>query len=85
MADLKPHILSNAIDWVYAASFYTDFIQQIWNLPEETIFGCFVTNLNNALETELAQEEEGYESGSESFNIPTPLRRTPRIYHVSMV
>ena len=30
-------------------------------------------------------EDEGYESGSENFNIPTPLRRTSTIHHVSSV
>ena len=84
MADLEPHDLSNAIDQVYAAFFYSDFTQQIRNLPEEILFGCFVTTLNDAFEAELAQEDEGYESGSESFNIPTPLRRALRIYHVGM-
>ena len=44
-----------------------------------------MTTLNEAFETELAQEGEGYESGSENFNIPTPLSRAPRIYHVSTV
>ena len=57
MADLKPHILSNVIDQVYAAFFYSDFTQQMWNLPEEKLFSCFVTTLNNAFETELAQED----------------------------
>ena len=80
-ADLKPHILSNIIDQVYTAFFYADYTQQMWNLPEETLFSCFVTTLNNAFETEIAQEDEGYESRSESFNIP--LRRAPRVYHVS--
>ena len=41
--------------------------------------------LNDAFETELAQEDEGYESGSENLNIPTPLGRAVRIYHISMV
>ena len=30
-------------------------------------------------------EDEGYESGSENFNIPTPLKRTSKIHHVSSV
>ena len=70
MAVFEPHILSNAINRVYAAFFYSDFTQQIWNLPEEILFGPFVTTLNDASDTELAQEGEGYESGSENFNIP---------------
>ena len=44
----------------------------MWNLPEETLFGCFVTTLNNPFETGLAQEDKGYKSGSESFNVPNP-------------
>ena len=70
IADLKPHILSDVIDWVYAAFFYCDYTEQIWSLPEETLISCFVATLNDVFETELAQEYEGYESGSESFNIP---------------
>ena len=42
-----------------------------------------MTTLNDTFERELAQEDEGYESGNESLNIPTPLRRAPWIYHVS--
>ena len=83
IAGPEPHILSNVIDWVYTAFFYGDYTQQKWSLPEETIFSCFVTTLNNAFETELAQEDEGYESGSESLNIPTSLSRALRVYHVS--
>ena len=83
MADLKPHILRNAIDWVYAAFFYSDFTQQMQTLPDEALFGQFVTTLNNTFETEFAQEDKGYESGSESLNIPTPLSRALRVYHVS--
>ena len=39
--------------------------------------------LNAAFESKLAFEDEGYESGSESFNISTPLRHTPKIHHIS--
>ena len=83
MADLEPHILSNIIDWVHAAFLYSDYTQQMGSLTEETLFGHFVTTLNNAFEAELAQKDEGYESGSESFNIPTTLSRVCRVYHVS--
>ena len=44
-----------------------------------------MTTLNDAFATELAQEDEGYESWSETFNMPIPLSRAPRIYHVTMV
>ena len=39
--------------------------------------------LNAAFESKLTFEDEGYESGSENFNILTPLRYSPRIHHVS--
>ena len=34
-------------------------------------------------ECELAQEDTGYESGSESSKLPTPLHKAPQLYHVS--
>ena len=83
MADLKQYIPSNAIDCINTAFFYNDFTQQMWTLPEEVLFGCFMTTLNSTFQTELSQEEEGYECASESFNIPTPLSRAPGVYHVS--
>ena len=42
-----------------------------------------MTTLNDAFEWELALEDEGYKSGSESLSIPTPLCRAPCLYHVS--
>ena len=41
--------------------------------------------LNDTFESKLALEDEGYENGSENFNIPTPLRRTTKIHHISIV
>ena len=43
-----------------------------------------MTTLNNTFAIELAQEDESYESGSESLNMFSPLRRAPWIYHISM-
>ena len=80
-----PHFLSNTIDQVYAAFFLSEHAQQILNLPKEILLSHFVTTLNDAFETELVQEDEGYENGSENFNIPTTLSRSPRIYYVYMV
>ena len=42
-----------------------------------------MTTLNNAFEWELALEDGGYENGSESLSILTPLHREPCLYHVS--
>ena len=82
-ADLEPHILSDAIEWIYAAFFCNHSGQQLWNQPEEIIFGGFMTTLNDVFEWELALEDKGYESGSESLNISTPLCRTLHLYHLS--
>ena len=77
-ADLKPHVLSNAIEWVYTAFLHSHSTQQ---LPEEILFNHFMTTLNDTFEIKLTQEDEGYDSRSESLNIPTPLRRAPWKYH----
>ena len=55
----------------------------LYQQSEEVLFGHFVTTLNAAFESKLTLEDEGYEIGSENFNIPTPLRCTGRIHHVS--
>ena len=66
MADLKPHILTNAIERVYKAFFCHDSAQQLGNMSEEVLFSHFVTTLNDTFEGELAQDDEGYKSGSKS-------------------
>ena len=83
MADLKLHILSNATERVYTAFFCYHSAQHLRNKSEEILFSHFVTTLNDAFKWELTQEDEEYESGSESLSIPTPLRRAPWIYHIS--
>ena len=82
-ADLKAHVLSNAIEQVYNALFYTTSMHVLHQQSEEVLFGHFVTTLNAAFESKLTLEDEGYESRSENFNIPTPLRCTSGILHVS--
>ena len=52
---------------------------------DEILFGHFMTTLNTTFESKLALEDEGYESGSENFNIPTPLRQTSKTHHISSV
>ena len=83
MADLEPQALSNAVEWVYTAFFCSTSAQQLRSISEEVLFGCFVTTLYDAFEWKLALEDEGYDSGNESLNIPTPLHRTPCLYHIS--
>ena len=82
-ADLKAHVLSSAIEQVYNAFFYSTSKHLLCQQSDEVLFGHLVTTLNAAFESKFALEDEGYESGSENFNIPNSLRRTSRIQHVS--
>ena len=52
-ANLNQHILSTAIEQVYTAFFHSNSTQQLQNLPEEALFGHFLTTLNNTFEIEL--------------------------------
>ena len=39
--------------------------------------------MNAAFDQQLSLADEGYESGSDTIDLPTPLRKTLRIHHVS--
>ena len=84
-ADLEVHVLSSAIEQVYNAFFYSTSTHLLCQQSDEILFSHFMTTLNPTFESKLAFEDEGYESGSENFNIPTPLRWTSKIHHVSSV
>ena len=81
-ADLEAYVLSSAIEQVYNAFFYSTSTFLLCQQSDEVLFGHFMTTLNAAFESKIMLEDEGYESGSENFNLPTPLRRTSRIHHV---
>ena len=83
--DLEVHVLSSAIEQVYNGFFYSTSTHLLCQQSDRILFGHFVTTLNAAFESKLALEDEGYEIGSQNFNIPTPLRRTSKIHHVSSV
>ena len=72
-ADLKAHTLGRTTEEVYRTFFYTPSAHTLHQISDKILFGCFVTMLNATFEQKLALEDEGYESGSENFNIPTPL------------
>ena len=84
-ADFKVHVLGSANEQVYNASFYSTSMHLLCQQPDEVLFGHLMTTLNAAFESKLALEDKGYESGSKNFNIPTPLRRTSKIHHISSV
>ena len=82
-ADLKAHVLSSTIEQVYNAFFYSTSTYMLCQQSDEVLFGPFVTTLHATFESKLTLEDEGYDSGSENFNIHTPLRRTSKIHHIS--
>ena len=55
----------------------------ICHLSEDVLFGHFVIALNAAFTHQLSLADEGYESGSDTVDLPTSLRKTPCIHHVS--
>ena len=84
-ADLKVHVLSSTIEQVYNAFFYSTSMHLLCQQSDEILFSHFVTTLNATFESKLALEDKGYESGSENFYIPTPLRQTSKIHDISSV
>ena len=52
-------------------------------LSEDVLFGCFVIALNAAFIQQLSLADEGYESGSDTVDLTTPLRKTPHVHHVA--
>ena len=50
---------------------------------EETLFGQFLIALNAAFTQQLSLADEGYESGSDTIDLPNPLWKTPHIHHIS--
>ena len=81
-ADLDPVTLGRATEQVYTTFFYSSSSHTFCQQSEEILFGCFVTALNAAFDQQLSLADEGYESGSDTVNLPTPLRETPQIHHV---
>ena len=73
------------IQEVYAAFFYMTSIYTLCQQSDKILFSHFMTTLNTAFEWKVALEDECYESGSENFNIPTALRKMPKIHHVSSI
>ena len=84
-ADLEAHMLSSTTEQVYNAFLYSTSTHLLCQQSDEILFSCFVTTLNATSESKLVLEVKGYESGSENFNISTPLRWTSKIHHVSCV
>ena len=82
-ADLDPVTLGRATEQVYTTFFYSSSSHTLHQQSDKTLFGYFVIALNVAFDQQLSLADEGYESGSDTIDVPTPLRKTPRIDHVS--
>ena len=81
--DLNPVTLGIATEHVYTTSFYTSTSHTLHQQSDETLFGHFIVAINAAFTQQLLLADEGYESGSDTINLPTPLQKTPSIHHVS--
>ena len=84
-ADLDLVTLSMATEEVYSVFFYSTSTHTLHQQSDKILFGCFVISLNAVFDQQLALADEGYESGVDTINLPTPLRKIPRIHHVSSV
>ena len=82
-ADLDPVTPGRATEQVYTTFFYSSSSHTLRQQSDKILFGCFVITLNAAFDQQLSLPDEGYESGSDTVDLPTPLRKTPRIHHVS--
>ena len=84
-AELDPLILGRATEQVYTTFFYSSSNHILHQQSDTILFGCFVIALNAAFDQQLSLADEGYKSGSDTVVLPTPLRKTPRIHHVSSI
>ena len=82
-ADLDPVTLGRDTEQVYTTFFYSSSSHTLCQQSDELLFGHFVITLNAAFDQQLLLADEGYESGSDTVDLPTPLRKTPIIHHVS--
>ena len=82
-ADLDPVMLGRATEQVYTTFFYSPSSHTLRQQSDKILFGHIVIALNAAFIQKLLLADEGYKSGSETMDLPTPLRKTPRIHHVS--
>ena len=81
--DLHPVTLGRATECVYTTFFYSPSSHTLHQQSNEILFGHSVIALNATFDQQLSLANEGYESGSDTIDLPTPLRKTPRIHDVS--
>ena len=83
--DLNPVTLGITSECIYTTFFWTPTSHMLCQLSEDVLFGCFVIALNAAFTQQLSLADEGYESGSDTNDLPMPLQEnsshTPHIQH----
>ena len=75
--DLNPITLGIASECIYTTFFWTPTSHTLCHLSEDVLFGHFVIALNTAFTQQLSLADEGYESGSDTSELPTPLWKNP--------
>ena len=83
--DLDPITLGIASECIYTTFFWMATSHTLHQLSEYVLFGHLVIALNAAFTQQLSLADEGYESGSDTIDLPTPLRKTPHVHHVSSI
>ena len=81
--DLNSVTLGRATECVYTTFFYSPMSHTLCQQSNETLFGHFVIALNATFDQQLSLADEGYKSGSDTIDLPTPLQKTPHIHHIS--
>ena len=81
--ELDPITLGIAAECIYTTFFWTPTNHTLCQLSKDVLFGCFVIALNAAFTQQLSLADEGYKSGSNTADLPTPLWKTPCIHHIS--
>ena len=81
--DLNPVTFGRAMECVYTTFFYSSTSHTLHQQSDETLFGYFVIALNAAFNQQLSLADEGYESGSDTIDLPSPLQKTPCIHPIS--
>ena len=71
--DLDPVTLGTTTQCVYSTFFYTSTSHALHQQSDEALFGHFIIALNAAFNQQLLLTDEGYESGSDTIDLPTPL------------
>ena len=83
--DLDPVTLSRATEQVYTTFFYSSSSHTFHQQSDKILFNHFVITLNVAFDQQLSLAGEGYENSSDTVDLPTHLRKTPRIHNVSSI